>query len=70
MCLGTISRLVEVWDADGARVGRLEGGAVVSLLFVPEAEPGETVLLHLGVPVEVLDPAAAADALTLRGGRP
>jgi hydrogenase maturation factor len=70
MCLGTISRLVEAWDADGARVGRLEDGAVVSLLFVPEAEPGETVLLHLGVPVEVLPPAVAADALALRGGRP
>jgi hydrogenase maturation factor len=68
MCLGSITRLVETWESDGVRVGRLEDGAVVPLLFVPEADAGTTVLVHLGVPVEVLDPAEAAEALALRGG--
>lgn len=54
MCSGTILMLEEVWDDDGARVGRLEDGSVVSLGFVPEADAGACVLVHLGIPVEVL----------------
>jgi hydrogenase maturation factor len=39
---------------------------VVTLGFVPEAQAGSQVLVHLGIPVEVLDPATAAEALSLR----
>jgi hydrogenase maturation factor len=55
MCIGTTALLVEAWDEGGARVGRLHDGVVVPLSFVPEAEPGATLLVHLGIPVEVLD---------------
>jgi hydrogenase maturation factor len=33
---------------------------------VPDAGSGAQLLLHLGIPVEVLDPEAARDALCLR----
>ena len=66
MCLGSIARLAEAWDDEGARVGRLDDGCVVSLSFVPDASPGAHLLLHLGIPVEVLDPDAAREALALR----
>jgi hydrogenase maturation factor len=66
MCLGTISVLVESWDADGTQVGRLDTGEVVSLAFVPDAHTGAHLLVHLGIPVEVLDPADAEVALALR----
>jgi hydrogenase maturation factor len=66
MCLGTIVSLVEVWDEGEARVGRLEHGAVVALAFVPEAKVGDRLLVHLGVPVEVLAPEDADAALALR----
>jgi hydrogenase maturation factor len=55
MCIGTTALLVEAWDEGGARVGRLHDGVIVSLAFVPEAEPGANLLVHLGIPVEVLD---------------
>jgi hydrogenase maturation factor len=67
MCLGSIAVLAEAWDDGGARAGRLDDGCVVTLAFVPDAEPGAHLLLHLGVPVEVLDPDAAREALELRG---
>ena len=54
MCIGSSAVLVEVWEEDGSRIGRLTDGHVVSLAFLPEAETGDVVLLHLGVPVEVL----------------
>jgi hypothetical protein len=66
MCVGEIGRLVESWDEDGVRVGRLEHGRVVALSFVPGAGPGDDLLLHLGIPVEVLDPLTAREARELR----
>ena len=58
MCIGSSSVLVEVWDDAGSRVGRLADGHVVSLAFLPQAAVGDLVLLHLGIPVEVLVPEA------------
>jgi hydrogenase maturation factor len=54
MCIGSSAVLVEVWSEEGTRVGRLADGHVVSLAFLPEAAVGDVVLLHLGIPVEVL----------------
>lgn len=70
MCLGSIAVLVETWDEEGARLGRLDDGCVVPLAFVPHAPPGSHLLLHLGIPVEVLAPEAALDALDLRAHAP
>lgn len=66
MCIGSIARLVDTWDEDGVRVGRLADGCVVSLSFVPDARSGADLLLHLGIPVEILDAETARDALELR----
>jgi hypothetical protein len=56
MCLGTVARLADAWRDGPARVGRLEDGTEVPLAFVPEAVAGDRLLLHLGIPVEVLRP--------------
>jgi hydrogenase maturation factor len=66
MCLGTIHVLEKAWDEAGARVGRLDDGSVVALGYVPEAQPNDYVLVHLGIPVEVLRPEEAEAALGLR----
>ena len=60
MCVGSVAELVERWDEGGAPVGRLADGCVVSLSFCPGAKPGERLLLHLGIPVEVLPDEDAA----------
>jgi hydrogenase maturation factor len=70
MCLGSIAVLVETWEDGGVRLGRLDDGCVVPLSFVPGASPGAHLLVHLGIPVEVLDPDAARDALVLRAFDP
>jgi hydrogenase maturation factor len=66
MCLGSIDVLAAAWDDGGTRTGRLGCGKIVSLAFVPEVVEGDYVLVHLGVPVEVLEPGAAEEALALR----
>lgn len=62
MCLGSTAVVCEMWEDGGARVGRLDDGSVVSLAFVPEAHAGAYVLVHLGIPVEVLDTAQWVEA--------
>jgi hypothetical protein len=66
MCVGSIVRLAATWEEGELRLGRLEDGCVVPLTFVPDARAGAQLLLHLGVPVEVLDPDTAREALALR----
>jgi hydrogenase maturation factor len=66
MCLGSIAVLVESWGDAGTRVGRLDDGCIVPLSFVPNAPLGTHLLVHLGIPVEVLHPHAARAALALR----
>ncbi len=66
MCVGSISLLTDAWDERGARVGRLDDGKVVSLAFLPEAQAGVYVLVHLGIPVEVIDSEDARQAVALR----
>jgi hydrogenase expression/formation protein HypC len=66
MCLGSIDVLEAAWEDGDVRTGRLGCGKVVPLAFVPEAREGDHVLVHLGIPVEVLDPAAAEEVLALR----
>jgi hydrogenase maturation factor len=70
MCLGSIEVLTNVWEEGGARAGRLEDGRIVTLSFVPDACAGAFLLLHLGIPVEVIEPATAREALALRASRP
>lgn len=66
MCLGSVAVLAEAWHEGDARVGRLDDGSVVSLSFLPDAAAGDYVLVHLGIPVETLDPDNARAALALR----
>lgn len=68
MCVGSIATLAEAWDEGGVRLGKLDDGCIVPLAYVPEAQSGVHLLLHLGIPVEVLAPEAARDALELRAG--
>lgn len=69
MCLGSITRLDASWWSDGVRLGRLDDGCIVPLAYVPDAEPGAYLLLHLGIPVEILSADAAREALNLQAGR-
>ncbi len=64
MCLAVPARIVAIGGDDALlRTGRVDFGGVereVSLAFVPEAELGDHVLVHVGVAIAVLDPVAAA----------
>ena len=62
MCLGIPGRLVEVLPQEDVRMGRVEFGGVVKqvcLEHVPEAAPGDYVLVHVGFALSRIDEAEA-----------
>lgn len=64
MCLAVPGQLLEVAERDGLRVGSVDFGGVrkeVCLDGVPDAVPGDYVLVHVGFALQVRDTKAAAE---------
>ena len=63
MCLAIPGRLIEIEPGEGFdRRGLVDYGGVrqrVSLAFLPDASPGDYLLVHVGYAMTRLDPAAA-----------
>ncbi|HEY6270469.1 MAG TPA: HypC/HybG/HupF family hydrogenase formation chaperone [Terriglobales bacterium] len=51
MCLGIPGKLLELHDANGLRMGRVQFGGIVReacLAYVPEAAAGDYIVVHVG----------------------
>jgi hydrogenase expression/formation protein HypC len=62
MCLAVPGRVVECEQREGPRVGLVQFGPVtqpVRLDFVPQAEAGDYVLVHVGFAISRVDAAEA-----------
>jgi hydrogenase expression/formation protein HypC len=58
MCLGVPGRIVELQQAQGLRMGKVDFGGVckqVCLEHTPEAQPGDYVIVHVGFSLSVVD---------------
>jgi hydrogenase expression/formation protein HypC len=66
MCLAVPGRLVEIQGEGDVRMGRIDFGGVVRqacLAYLPEAEPGDYVLVHVGFAISRIDEQAARETL-------
>jgi len=65
MCLALPALVVELLDADQARIDL--GGVIkqVSIALVPEARVGDYVIVHVGHAIGLIDPEEAARTLAL-----
>lgn len=64
MCLAVPRRLVS--RADDGLTGTVDGGGAsqqVSLALVPEAQPGQYVVVHLGMAMQTLEESEALEML-------
>jgi len=62
MCLAVPGKILNITGEDFARMARVSFGGIVkevSLAYVPEAEEGHYVLVHVGFAISVLDEAEA-----------
>jgi hydrogenase expression/formation protein HypC len=68
MCLAIPGKIIEKQERDGALLGRVDFGGVireVHLDFVPEAEIGDYVVVHVGFALSRLNPEEAERTLQL-----
>ena len=69
MCLAVPGRILSVAGDDTlTRVGRVDFGGVikaVNLIYVPDARPGQYVLVHVGFAIALIDEAEAARVFEL-----
>ncbi|MGH7264966.1 MAG: HypC/HybG/HupF family hydrogenase formation chaperone [Candidatus Rokuibacteriota bacterium] len=63
MCLAIPGRILEIYEADGLRMGRMDFGGTVRkacLQYLPDAAVGDYVLVHVGIALSTVDPDEAA----------
>ncbi|MDE3165104.1 MAG: HypC/HybG/HupF family hydrogenase formation chaperone [Acidobacteriota bacterium] len=68
MCLAVPGKIIDTEEIGGIRLGRVEFGGIVRqacLDFVPEAQTGDYVLVHVGFAISRIDPAEAHRTLDL-----
>ena len=68
MCLGIPGKIERIFEQDGLRMGQVDfGGAErdVCLDYVPEAERGAWVIVHVGFAISLLDEEEAQATLEL-----
>jgi len=70
MCLGVPGKITETWSSEetGMRMGRVDFGGVkreACLAFVPDADVGDYVLIHVGFAISQLDEDEAHETLAL-----
>ena len=71
MCLGIPGKVVETYREHDLLMGKVDFGGVckrVCLEHVPEAQPGEFVLVHVGFALARIDEAEAERVFALLAG--
>lgn len=68
MCLGIPGQITEIFEQDGARMGKVDFGGIVKevcLDFVPEVQIGDYTIVHVGFAITQIDEASAMETLAL-----
>jgi hydrogenase expression/formation protein HypC len=68
MCLAVPGKIVELVEANGVSMGRLDYGGVTReacMAYLPEAKVGDYVLVHVGFAISRVDEEEAARTLAL-----
>ncbi|MBI5029203.1 MAG: HypC/HybG/HupF family hydrogenase formation chaperone [Chloroflexi bacterium] len=68
MCLGVPGKVVEIYEAGGLKMGKVDFGGVTReacLAYVPDIQVGEYTVIHVGFAINRLDEAEAQESLAL-----
>ncbi len=68
MCLGIPGKINSIYESDGLRMGKIDFGGVqreACLDYVPEAEIGDYVVVHVGFAISRLSEEEAQETLSL-----
>jgi hydrogenase expression/formation protein HypC len=68
MCLGVPGKIVEIYEAEGLKMGKVDFSGVVReacLEYVPDAQVSEYVVIHVGFAISKLSEEEAHTTLEL-----
>lgn len=68
MCLGIPGKILKKYERGGLCYGQVDFGGIskeICLAYVPDAQPGEYVIVHVGFAISRLDEAEAMEQLAL-----
>jgi len=68
MCLGVPGKVIEIYEANGLIMGKVDFGGVkreVCLEYIPEIEIGQYVIVHVGFAINQMSEEEAEETLTL-----
>ena len=68
MCLGVPGKVIEIYETDGLKMGKVDFGGVVRetcLAYVPEIEIGEYTVIHVGFAISQLSEEEAFKTLEI-----
>jgi hydrogenase expression/formation protein HypC len=66
MCLAIPGRVQEIYEAGGARMGKVDFGGIIKdvcLAYLPDIEVGDYTVVHVGFAITRLDEASALQTL-------
>lgn len=68
MCLGIPGKVQQIYEANGARMGKVNFGGIVKdvcLAYLPEIQVGDYTIVHVGFAISVIDEASAQETLRM-----
>ena len=68
MCLGVPGKVIEIYEANGLIMGKVDFGGVkreVCLEYIPEIEIGQYVIVHVGFAINMMSEEDAEETLAL-----
>ena len=68
MCLGVPGKIVDIYEANGLLMGKIDFGGVTReacLTYVPEASVGDYTVIHVGFALHLISEEEAQETLDL-----
>lgn len=68
MCLGVPGKVVELYEADGMKMAKVDFGGIlkeVCMEYLPEVKVGDYAIVHVGFGLSVLNEQEAEETLAL-----
>jgi hydrogenase expression/formation protein HypC len=68
MCLGIPGKIIDIYEKDGIRMGKVDFGGVIKeacLDFLPEIQVGDYTIVHVGFGISQVDEEEAMKTLEM-----
>jgi hydrogenase expression/formation protein HypC len=68
MCLGVPGKIIEIYEAGGLSMGKIDFGGVTReacLAYIPEAKVGDYTIIHVGFALNLISEEEALETLDL-----